>query len=111
MLKLIDYLLKVNKNSIKKLNILNSRVLFKKKKSSSEDIALIFYKLSKKIKYDCFRSLKYIKFYLFLHETYNQLKSKIYKLVYNYKNINESFQYEKSKLRKISRYQKFTNKK
>ncbi len=88
-IKLIDYLFKVKKNNIKKFKILNSRVLFMKKKSSSENITLIFDKLSKKIKHDYFRSLKYIKFYLFLHETYNQLKSELYNLIYNYKNVNE----------------------
>ena len=86
---LINNLTKSKKNNFKKLNILNSRVLFKKNKSSSERMTSILNKLSKKIKQHKSQSLAYIKFNLFLYEIYNQLKSKVYNLIFNYQNINE----------------------
>ena len=46
-------------------------------------------KLSKKIKQHGSQSLAYIKFNLFIYEIYNQLKSKVYNFIFNYKNINE----------------------
>ena len=49
----------------------------------------ILNKLSKKIKQHKSQSLAYIKFNLFLYEIYNQLKSKVYNLIFNYQNINE----------------------
>ncbi len=97
--KLIKSFIELKKNDYKKTQILNSRVLFKNSEPSSKKMALVLKKISKDIKQSKFENKLHIKTNLLIYEMYNQIKTTMYNIFFEHKNVNKyKFPYFDKKL-------------